>query len=568
VLITITVYSLIYTIHVFAENKLVRKECKTFDRTEKGKGKKMKRIITAAAMCVVTFVLAQFASADTVTWDGSAGDFLWATPSNWDTGNLPVSSDALTTIPSSSSAIQIASGEIANVGRFYVAATGDASLNVAGTLIMTNGTVFFPYDSGHTATVTVPSGGVFDWSGDCYVAYKTGKGFLTLPAGAVSAKNLFVGKSAYGEGGTAASKAVLVADDFDLTLSGSLSIGDTYSTGYYTNSGGGEISCVSLYVGTTKGIGVFALESGKVTASGDVFVARYGGSDGLIVAGDGTEIIGDEFFIGGLGGDDGIMQLGAMTLRQTKWGGKFHIGYDASTANGTLELRGTTVIMNQGSDLRLGVLGSIIGYGSISVGSYSSAYMDNSGLVTASGFGIDQDLTFSNQHMAQTTAGNGTNGWYAVNGGRLALPAITVSAGNSTNNLAETSTATVLDLVNSVQVELVNATAGSLSYKLYASERTDVPAGLETEIVTSVWEISAPAFDSAELTFKLPDVDAADNLKLLRYTGTSWKAVGTVDATTDFSTTTTGIASSGDDNLGFFAVASMPSVAGTFIIIN
>jgi len=531
------------------------------------KGRKMKKRMTALVICAVVFVLAQFVSAD-ITWDGSAGDFLWATPSNWDADRVPVSSDALTTIPSSSSTVQIASGETFGVGRFYVASTGDASLNVAGTLIMTNGTVFFPYDSGHTATVTVPSGGIFNWTGDCYVAYKTGKGFLTLSAGAVSASKLYVGKSAYGEGGTSASRAVLVADDFDLTLSSVLSIGDTYSMGYYTNTGGGEISSGSdVIVGSSKGIGVLALESGKLTASGDVFVSRYGGSDGLIVAGDGTEIRGDEFFVGLDGGDDGIMQLGAMTLRQTKWGGKFHLGYDASTAKGMLELRGTTVIQNQGGDLRLGVLGSIIGYGSLTVGSYSSSTMDHSGQVTASGFGADQDLTFSNYHILQSTAGTGTNGWYAKSGGRLALPAITVAAGNSTNNLAETSAATVLDLVNSVQVTLNNAASGSLSYKLYASDRTDVPAGLEAEVVVSVWKISAPSFDSAELTFKIPNIDADDNLKLLRYNGAKWKEVGTVDANTDFATTTTVLASSGDDNLGFFAVASLPST-GSIIVIN
>jgi hypothetical protein len=553
------------TLHIFEENKLAFKKQKTFNETQNEEGNKMKKRMIALLICAVMFTLAQFACAD-ITWNGSAGDFQWGTPSNWDTGAVPTALSGTTIILSSSSTIQIAAGETFDLGVFVIADTGDASLNVAGTLNMTNGNVYIPRNTGNsqTATVTVPNGGIFNWSDNLYVGPNKGTGILSIDGGSNEASSLTLG----GTGWKSGPKAVFVANDYDLTLSGLLNIGYNNCYGCYTNTGGGEISCSTLQIGGKAGDGVLSLESGKLTVSGTMSVAKYGNSDGLLVAADGTDItIGGDIYITFQEGDEGSMKLGAMTFSQSS-NKKIDIaGYNnLSRLNGMVELRGTTVSQGAGSNIKLGVLGTMIGYGSLS--SSSSSWFDNSGTVTASGFGTDQDLIFSGYNtMLQSTAGNGTNGWYSKNGGRLALPAISVTTGNSTNNIAEAASATVLDLVNSARITLNTAEAGSLSYKLYASDRTDVPAGLEEEIVTSIWEISAPSFDSAELTFKLPDVDAADNLKLLRYNGTKWKEVGTVDATTDFATATE-LSASGDANLGFFAVASLPDTTGTLFIIN
>lgn len=528
---------------------------------------KIKKI--GIGMIAALFALALSASADTVTWTGTAGGFLWTTAGNWDTETVPVSTNDVV-IGASAAAVQIPSGLSAQAAKFTLGSGGSASLDVAGTLTMTN-IVFVSSDSlGNTATVSAHDGGLFNWTKDCTVGYRRGTGILNQSVGAVSATSLTVGSGGSGLSTRANSKGVVVADDFDLTLSGALVIGHQYTTGYYTNRNGGKISCDAVAIGRQLASGVLALESGTLTSSATLTLGDWTYSDGILVAADGTTVsVANGITAGKQGNDSGTLDLGAMTLSLTGWGktltiGSVHASYYA-TATGVLIMRGTMIANGTAGKIAVNTRSTITGYGTASSSSTSS--LDMCGKTTATGFGQEKDLTFSGYAtMAQTYAGNGVNGWYAENGGRLALPSVAIAAGNSTNNLAEVKTATTLDLVNSVQVKIDNAGAGSLTYMLYAPERSDVPEGLNLDKTASVWQLAAPSFGSAALTFKLPAVDAADNLKLLRYVGRHWVVVGTVDVGTCLATATD-LVSTGDDNLGFFAVAPVVPFKGTAILV-
>ncbi len=524
---------------------------------------------TATKMITALFALALSASADTVTWTGTAGDFLWATVGNWDTGTVPVLANDVV-IGASASAVQIPSGLTAQAAKFTLGSNGNAVLDVVGTLTMTNSVTVSSDSLGNTATVSAHDGGLFNWTKDCTVGYRKGTGILNQSVGAVSATSLTVGSSSFGNSTRATSKGVVVSDDFDLTLSGALVIGHQYTTGYYTNRNGGSISCGSVVIARQIASGVLALESGTLTSSATLTLGDWGNSDGILVSGDGTAVsVANGITLGNQSNDSGTLDLGAMTLSLTAYGktltiGSIHASY-YTTATGTLIMRGTTISNGSAEKIAVNPRSTITGYGAAS--SSSTSTLDMSGKTTATGFGQEKDLTFSGYAtMAQFYAGNGTNGWYAENGGRLALPSVAIAAGNSTNNLAEVKTAATLDLVNSVQVRVNNAAAGSLSYKLYAPERSDVPSGLNLAKTVSVWQLVAPSFDSAVLTFKLPDVNAGDKLKLLRYVGGHWVVVGTVDAGTDFAMAT-GLVPAGDDNLGFFAVAPEVPFKGTVILV-
>ena len=522
--------------------------------------------VSAIILALMVQELPSFAA--TTTWTGTAGDFFWATPGNWDAGEVPAATnDAV--IASVGTAVQIPTGTTVPIAGLKLGTTGGASLDVVGTLTMTGAVYVSCNATGNTTRAMVHDGGLFNWTKDCTVGYRQGTGILSLSGGTVSAQTLTVGVGAFGASTRSSSKGVLVADDFDLTLSGGLGIGGSYASGYYTNRNGGNLNCSTLVVGGQYGSGVLALESGKLTASSTIEIARYNGSTGTVFVADGAELIGTTLTLGGGSGDIGILEGGAATVRQTKWGGAIKLGTVSGT-KGVFVLRGTAIRQAEAGDLLLGTSSSITGYGSVN-SSFTASFasvLDNSGTITASGFGAEQSLVFSGYSgIDQTSGGTGSTGWYAEDGGRLVLPSITTPAGNTVTNLAETQLSATLDLVNAVRVSLNNAVAGSLSFKLYAPERSDVPAGLDLNKTVSVWQLTAPTFDSAGLVFKLPAVEPGANLYLLRFVGTKWVVAGTVDTDSD-TASATGLLPGGVDKLGFFAVAPEVPFAGSVIVVK
>ena len=267
---------------------------------------------------------------------------------------------------------------------------------------------------------------------------------------------------------------------------------------------GGSISCNYMALGNTSS--GFVHQYGNVTVVevyAGVSAGRYGQYrlyEGHLTA---THRIG----VGWSG--TGVFRMGeAAGAASISGAGSMYISHLSGSA-GTFEGRGT-----------VGLTGGLT----------------HKGKVIANGFGTDRDLDMSTFSSVSTEYGGSGDGWYANTQGRLLLPSISVSAGNSTVKWGDSSTGNA-KMVNSVQVDFVGATAGNLDISLLATNRTDVPAVTDGDLI-GVWNISGPSFTSVNLTVRYDDALASSlgltesDIMLIRYNGNNW-----VDITDSIDTT-------------------------------
>jgi hypothetical protein len=250
------------------------------------------------------------------------------------------------------------------------------------------------------------------------------------------------------------------------------------------------------------------------------------------------------------------------------------IGATSGAGTGTFEIKGLSGIRDGGgggfSYVTINQTGVLKGYGTLS----GYVYLRVNGRVIADGYGSDRTLNLSGCPHPTNTVENSTNhGFYAVNGGKLTLANVAVAAGSTTVNWGESAGDTDIDLVNSARIAFTGATSGNLSGSLLATNRTDVPAGLQRPI--GAWRLTSPNFTSAVLTFRYDDGALAaqgiveDAIKLRRYDGSAWVDVAvTQDAANNRLTTASQISpvSAGEGYLGLFAIHAPPQ--GTVLSIR
>ncbi len=203
---------------------------------------------------------------------------------------------------------------------------------------------------------------------------------------------------------------------------------------------------------------------------------------------------------------------------------------------------------------------------------------DLSGLCIADGRGPVQELDFD----AAVVAGNsgfynktdnprdGTNGWYAVHGGRLRFPdvggasayAVKASLGPAFN-VGETQHTSALG-THDTQIDLVNSARftftglgesnGVLSSSLYDPARADVPPVPGDPVSVHRFDLASNTFTSASLSIRYDHATARtnreDRIRLYRHDGTAWQLL---PATLDPSNRCVNV--SGLTSLGLFAVA-------------
>lgn len=229
------------------------------------------------------------------------------------------------------------------------------------------------------------------------------------------------------------------------------------------------------------------------------------------------------------------------------------------------------------------------------------------GAVVADGEGEAHDLDLShvrkiNDSSSMGNNGSGTNGWYAINKGRLTYPCRWSK--NTYKSLGEYYSRSEPIFVNSVSFTFNSGKDGYLIGQLYATDRDDIPAGLPADSVEDatrrlgVWRATvAKSYELDEVStggtveyadvtvrydnFRLAALKDGDGtlpdglrLALYRHDGTAsgrWVKTASVPvAEAEAAGHVIGgrlEKSSADWNLGFFAVVAEPK-KGTNIIIR
>ncbi|OPZ27889.1 MAG: hypothetical protein BWZ02_01484 [Lentisphaerae bacterium ADurb.BinA184] len=243
----------------------------------------------------------------------------------------------------------------------------------------------------------------------------------------------------------------------------------------------------------------------------------------------------------------------------------YYLG-DAAGNTGTIGGTGTLIVGGKANWGDVATLPPTVmkaelrGHGTVTI-----AGLDNNRSVIADGYGANRTLdlsgvtTISNTYLNGVTpyiandafrSADGTDGWYAVNRGKLLFPPAVVTGGTSSVNVGESAADTQVDLINSVKLAFTDVTGGPLSVSLLAPDRTDLGKNAFDATTLSLHDVdTAGGFDfgggSAVLTFRYDDVLATSkgiaeaSLKVWQLVGRTWLDVtGSVDTANNLITTT------------------------------
>ncbi len=342
---------------------------------------------------------------------------------------------------------------------------------------------------GQFRTQASVSGGVMEWNSTgtydpVYAASVTGTGKIVINAGTF--------QSTLGGSGSASSGGEIVVNGGSVPKT--LSAG---ANGYVTINGG-TVAGVTASGGDGGGTATVTQTGGTVTGGVTISYRQHWGNTHAY------------YYLGDATGNTGAIDVGAGTVR---------IG-----ANGNWPVGNTSTMT---AVLR--------GHGTI-----TAATLDNNRSVIADGYGADRTLdlsgvtTITNSNMELGSAfASPTDGWYAVNGGKLLFPTVTVTAGASAFNVGDNATDAQNTLINSVNLAFTNVAGGDLSVALRAPDRTDLGKNAFNADNLSLYDFDASGgFDfgagSVVLTFRYDNVLAASlglteaDLNVWHRTDTAW----------------------------------------------
>ena len=375
----------------------------------------------------------------------------------------------------------------------------------------------------------------------------------------------------------------------------------------YSNGGTGVLQVADnavlhapvLKIGQTSVAGTtgFATLSGNATLfSTNIVMPAWGSAGrGTLEVADNAVITNLQYLKVGLNGNANSQ---AVNMR----GGSIYFDIDAASSNYVANGYYDPLMLNEN---RTVVRGFIRGWGEIAF-SDPRTYVTEAatpcgtvhyGQIIADGDGVERDLDFSRfgaLHYNTTDANpSGTNGWFAVNKGRLKMPrALPRKTANyrcvgdyrgCDYSTGESPNATIRNrLCNTFTCTFDGAALNNYIFaELYATDRDDIPTGLDgigAHKVISVWrvglfddgpEVDEPthpsSFSSAQLHFKYPNVgDDLDGMVLVcvyRHSGTAhggWKFVGKAKPSTTWPVVpaSVGAPSAENWNMGWFAVVA------------
>lgn len=208
-------------------------------------------------------------------------------------------------------------------------------------------------------------------------------------------------------------------------------------------------------------------------------------------------------------------------------------------------------------------------------GTLQGSSLRNSGKIIADGEGHPRDLDLR-CYLGLAVENNNfasSNGWYAVNKGRLLFPTNEVTAWGATSHMnigdRDHSNYPTTDLANSFRLSMVNRSAGVLYPSLLAPDHPAVPSGLSGEVLV-VWHCDTPSFNQVTAAFRYDEQQVSDGdlIHLVRYdpADSRWKRIESVRDSMNFRLTTETLPPLGDDNFGWFALMRAPEP--TLMIIH
>ena len=396
-------------------------------------------------------------------------------------------------------------------------------------------TVYLGHSSGNAdAKVTVSENG--EQFLDMTVGYLAGKsGWINMTGGTLSGRNVTISEQA-------ASLGVVTQSAGVVTLTGNLQLARLAgSTARYVMTGG-QLSCDGY---------------GRFPNNGDAEFIQTGGTN---TVGDGN----DTTYIATGAGSVGKYTLGGDALLAVKQ--DLYLG--GSTGHATLIMQGGALQVTRIFAVRQAAtaFAEMQGWGHATAG----LIFNMSGIVIADGDGIDRTLSIDgwSSSFGNPTANtsSGTNGWYAVDHGKLTLKDIPITAA-ATEYWGDTAGGAAFDLVNAAAVTLSSVTgSGSLIGSLYAADHGDVPAFGAGSKVIGVWRFEESGFTSTQdVTLRYDHVAAAAegiteaDLKIFSNDGAggSWTELSTT--VTEASRT---IAATGITGSPFLAVGQSITSAG------
>ena len=276
-----------------------------------------------------------------------------------------------------------------------------------------------------------------------------------------------------------------------------------------------------------------------------------------------------------------------------------------------LGIRGGLVLGSTNDHINVTCTSRFVGYGCITNQGDSSKTLWSrldlrGGSVTADGEGVERDLDFATFARLGGSVGDGrnnlnksgTNGWYAINKGRLIYPNRDAELVRCVGDYARLNYDVAPKFVNSMRILLKDnndteiTTHRKFTVALYAPDRTDIPAGLVADDAKNrrlgVWRGNCggktSSFAAADTTIRYDHWRLAELMNengnsplnlavcLYQYDGTKWKKITSYSAEEAAANNyrisgTLAKTSVASANLGWFAVVAT-EVKGSVIYIR
>lgn len=316
-------------------------------------------------------------------------------------------------------------------------------------------------------------------------------------------------------------------------VASTLSIGTSFVSGYspvVRVESGGSLSTTILNIGGASSRGRLLIEGSTVTVSGTSYVGGVT-SDGF------SEI---------------VLSNAAVKLTHSTLGDRLFVGYGA------------------------GAWGVMRGWGTITGGAKNANMTISRGQVVADGFGEQKTLDFgslANVKFDGDWSLDATNGWYAVNKGKVQFPRVWRKPTSKDQTLTGccgdvNSQTSPSNQVNGVGFAISGfGSTGERYFRcaLYAEDRTDVHLDSlpENNGIVGVWSMRFDdgktycSVNNINLTFHFDPAKArtGSRLALYRWGGSAWVKVATGAASSDRLFSVSGLASlSQSENIGTFAL--------------